>query len=145
MMDWLVRLLSSLWPASKPAPPPSVAPFDANDMLVRHNRERVRHGDGGPLMLDSSLTAIARERSAHAALFGITVGHLHDGFTTLPFASASGENAAIGQVDAVEVMTTWMSDPGHRINILEARFSKMGAARTLSKDGVPYWYTVFSG
>jgi uncharacterized protein YkwD len=40
----------------------------------------------------------------------------------------AGENIAKGQRSPQEVMTSWMNSPGHRQNILNPNFTKIGVA-----------------
>ena len=58
--------------------------------------------------------------------------------------SSAGENIAMGNVTAANVVTMWMNSPEHRSNLLSSSFKHVaiGAARA---DGV--WYVVqdFSG
>lgn len=54
--------------------------------------------------------------------------------------SGFGENIAVGQTTAAEVMTAWMNSPPHRANILEPRFTHLGVG--LDEDGY-YWTQVF--
>jgi uncharacterized protein YkwD len=41
----------------------------------------------------------------------------------------AGENIARGQKTAQRVMTAWMNSPGHRKNILNPRFGRIGVAK----------------
>jgi len=58
-------------------------------------------------------------------------------------ASYRGENLAMGQSSANVIVDGWMSSEGHRDNILNKKFSKMGVA-TVVIDGVTYWVQVFA-
>jgi len=58
-------------------------------------------------------------------------------------ASYRGENLAMGQSSAEAIVDGWMSSEGHRDNILNKKFSKMGVA-TVVIDGVTYWVQVFA-
>lgn len=51
----------------------------------------------------------------------------------------SGENIARGQSSAEDVVTQWMTSPGHRANILDKYFNRMGAGEC---DG--YWVQLFA-
>lgn len=51
-----------------------------------------------------------------------------------------GENIAMGQRTAADVMTAWMNSPGHRANILDTRYTHLGVG--LDQDGF-YWAQVF--
>jgi len=58
-------------------------------------------------------------------------------------ASYRGENLAMGQSSAEAIVDGWMSSEGHRDNILNKKFTKMGVA-TVVIDGVTYWVQVFA-
>jgi len=58
-------------------------------------------------------------------------------------ASYRGENLAMGQSSAEVTVDGWMSSEGHRDNILNKKFTKMGVA-TVVVDGVTYWVQVFA-
>jgi uncharacterized protein YkwD len=42
---------------------------------------------------------------------------------------AIGENIAMGQPDEYAVMNSWLKSPGHCMNLMNANFKEMGAAR----------------
>lgn len=151
-MSWLDFL--TWFRPSKPKPAPVTAvhftsqvfpiqPFDAADVVARHNAERAKHVRTR-LEHDANLDHFAAGRAAHAAQANLTIEHVHDGFRGIPGAGISEENAAMGQVDAESVLADWMSSPGHRANIL-SRASSMGAGRATSADSVTYWYCIFTG
>ena len=56
--------------------------------------------------------------------------------------SAAGENIAYGQRTPQEVMNSWMNSPGHRANILSAKYTKIGVGYVA---GGNYWTQVFIG
>jgi hypothetical protein len=58
-------------------------------------------------------------------------------------ASYRGENLAKGQYSAEKVVDDWMDSEGHRSNILNKKFTKMGVASVVI-DGVTYWVQVFA-
>ncbi|MEU6079791.1 CAP domain-containing protein [Streptomyces sp. NPDC047108] len=49
-----------------------------------------------------------------------------------------GENIARGQQDAKAVMDAWMASPGHRANILNCDYKKLGVGAQFG-DGGPWW------
>jgi uncharacterized protein YkwD len=57
--------------------------------------------------------------------------------------SAYGENVAMGQRSANEVVTAWMNSPGHRANILNPRYTELGVGYALDQNGRPYYAQVF--
>jgi uncharacterized protein YkwD len=57
--------------------------------------------------------------------------------------SWAGENIAMGQRTAEEVMNSWMNSSGHRSNILSSSFKEIGFGVT--KMGNVWWWTVNFG
>lgn len=56
----------------------------------------------------------------------------------------NGENIAYGQRNAAEVMNGWMNSQGHRANILNSKYTKIGVACYESSNGVKYWVQLFT-
>jgi len=56
----------------------------------------------------------------------------------------AGENLAAGQMSAAEVVRGWMDSPGHRRNILNADFGRIGIGVTMSEEGRIYWTQLFT-
>jgi uncharacterized protein YkwD len=54
-----------------------------------------------------------------------------------------GENIAQGQKTVQEVMTTWMNSPRHHANIMNERFTEMGAGFVPDDKGKIYWCVNF--
>lgn len=57
--------------------------------------------------------------------------------------TAAGENIAMGQRSASEVMNGWMNSSGHRSNILNANFTQIGVGYAVNSNGTPYWTQMF--
>ena len=55
----------------------------------------------------------------------------------------AGENIASGQTSASEVVNAWMNSPGHRANILNSSYSRIGSA-SVNIDGTLYWVQLFA-
>ena len=55
----------------------------------------------------------------------------------------AGENIASGQKSASEVVNAWMNSPGHRANILNSSYSRIGSA-SVNVDGTLYWVQLFA-
>jgi uncharacterized protein YkwD len=55
-----------------------------------------------------------------------------------------GENIALGQAGAAEVLESWMHSRGHRTNILTPDFTEMGAGYAIDRAGRPYYVQVFA-
>ncbi|KMT20991.1 CAP domain-containing protein [Clostridium cylindrosporum] len=137
-------------PAQKPAETPasSVSALEAEvGRLV--NVERQKAGLK-PLTLDTTLSNGARAKSQDMADKNYfdhnspTYGSPFDMMKKFGISySSAGENIAMGQPTAQEVMTDWMNSPGHRANILSAKFGKIGVGYVI-KNGTPYWTQWFT-
>jgi uncharacterized protein YkwD len=60
--------------------------------------------------------------------------------------SRVGENIAVGQETAADVVETWLASAGHCANIMDPGFTEMGAATAAnraSEEPRPYWVQVF--
>jgi uncharacterized protein YkwD len=57
---------------------------------------------------------------------------------------AAGENIAYGQRTPQEVVTGWMNSPGHRANIMNANFGKVGIGVYKASNGNIYWTQLFT-
>ncbi|RQP09993.1 MAG: CAP domain-containing protein [Microbacteriaceae bacterium] len=56
-----------------------------------------------------------------------------------------GENVAYGYGSASAVVNAWMNSEGHRANILDRRFTSMGACSATAASGTIYWVQQFGG
>ena len=84
------------------------------------------------------LTNSARSQNGYAAL--VEDGALSEsGVTYL----RAGENIASGQKSASEVVNAWMNSPGHRANILNSSYSRIGSA-SVNIGGTLYWVQLFA-
>ena len=110
---------------------PEIHPLE-NAIVQRTNQERVRRGLR-PLAVDFGLLASARK---HAAWMTRRQSLRH---TNQPVA----ENIAMGQNSSDEVVRDWMNSPGHRANILNASYSRIGVAAYTSSSGTVYWCQQF--
>ncbi len=96
------------------------------------NAERAQFGLP-PLEPDPDLMQTAR---AHCAWMTNNEVFQH---THLPVA----ENIAMGQQSTEDVMQTWMGSSGHRANILNGAFRRIGVAAYRSSRGVIFWCQQF--
>lgn len=55
----------------------------------------------------------------------------------------AGENIASGQKSASEVVNAWMNSSGHRANILNSSYSRIGTA-SVNVNGTLYWVQLFA-
>ncbi|SHF12673.1 CAP domain-containing protein [Desulforamulus putei] len=59
--------------------------------------------------------------------------------------TAAGENIAMGQKTAAQVMQDWMNSPGHRANILNSNYNEIGVGVYQSYTGYGYiWVQEFA-
>ena len=56
----------------------------------------------------------------------------------------AGENIAWGQNSPEEVMKAWMNSQGHRANILNPNFTKIGVGHYQNAKGTNYWAQLFT-
>lgn len=56
---------------------------------------------------------------------------------------SAGENIAWGQRSPEDVVNAWMNSDGHRANILNANFTKIGVGYHQNTRGVNYWSQLF--
>ena len=95
------------------------------------NEERAKAGLS-PLTADRSVTSAFREERVRSRLISPTPRPNGDSFSTALSEAgvnyrSSGENIAYGQTSASSVMQGWMNSSGHRANILNGNFTKIGS------------------
>lgn len=118
---------------------------DVLDVTALSNQVRGQQGLGS-VVPDQTLNAIAdrfaadmqtRNYFSHTSPDGNTmVARLRAGGA--PFAAA-GENIAWGQKSPSAVMTAWMNSPGHRRNIMNGKYHRMGVGHVGT-----YWVMVLT-
>lgn len=96
------------------------------------NRERVRRGLK-PLKIDKKLVDSARGQ----AQWMTKVRRLQH--TRKPV----GENIAMGYRTSKDVVRGWMNSSGHRANILNSGYRRIGVAAYKAKDGTVWWCQQF--
>ncbi|MFI8826485.1 CAP domain-containing protein [Streptomyces sp. NPDC053431] len=107
------------------------------------NLERAKVGCT-PIHADSGLASLAGAFSADMAARGYFDHTDPDGATPWDRATKAGitglggENIARGQVDAAAVMKSWMASDGHRANILNCDYTRLGVGVHFG-DGGPWW------
>lgn len=58
--------------------------------------------------------------------------------------NGAGENIAWGQRSPEQVMNAWMNSSGHRANILNAKYTKLGVGHFQDASGTNYWVQLFT-
>ena len=122
----------------------------AQEVLAQCNAQRQANGIAA-LSLDPELTKAANIRAEEiATLFSHTRPDGRKCFTVLDQIGYSywsaGENIAAGYGNSSAVMNGWMNSPGHRSNILNAGFKRLGVGYVYipnSEYGY-YWVQIFS-
>jgi uncharacterized protein YkwD len=101
--------------------------------IIEHtNAERARFGLP-ILQIDTSLMQSARRHGSWMATR-----------QSLQHTSAQvAENIAMGQSSSSEAVRDWMNSPGHRANILNGSYRRIGAAAYVSPSGAIYWCQQF--
>ena len=57
--------------------------------------------------------------------------------------AAVAENIAMGQPNSDQAVRDWMNSPGHRANILNGSYTRIGVAAYVSPSGAIYWCQQF--
>jgi uncharacterized YkwD family protein len=122
---------SSTAPAQQSASP-SAAGDPATEVIRLANAERSQIGLPA-LAENTKLSGVASTKASDMATHNYfshtspTYGSPFDMMRSSGIAyTAAGENIAKGQTSPQQVMSSWMNSPGHRQNILDARFTQIG-------------------
>lgn len=136
-------------PPAQNTPEPSENSLDAYaaDVIALVNAERKNAGLS-ELQTAQNLTAAALVRAAEIKRsFSHTRPDGTSCFTVLKEQNVSyrgaGENIAMGQQSAQAVMKGWMNSAGHRENIRNANFTKIGVGCYQDAAGRLYWVQLF--
>ena len=101
-------------------------------IIQQTNATRAKYGRP-PLVVDQSLLKSAR-RHARWMTYNRTMRHTSAGVA---------ENIAQGQRSTSQVMQAWMNSAGHRANILNRNYGRIGVAAYRSPDGKTFWCQQF--
>jgi uncharacterized YkwD family protein len=120
--------------AVKPAAAAPVKATYASQVVTLVNKQRANAGLS-PLKSDASLTAMALDKAADMYknnYFSHTSPNYGSPFDMMKSYGIkfgyAGENIAKGQQSPQSVMTDWMNSAGHRANIMNANYKKIGVA-----------------
>lgn len=125
----------------------------ASEVLRLVNIERDKVG-AAHLVLDEALCNAANMRAIemdYSGNFSHTRPNGSDCFTVFSFCNISfytcGENIAAGYVTPADVVDGWMHSEGHKANILNASYTKMGLGYSTGGGGEygRYWAQEFAG
>lgn len=120
----------------------------AQQVIELTNNERRKNGLP-PLNADASLSSVAQTKTndmnakhyfSHTSpTYGSPFDMMRDFGVTY---RSAGENIAMGQTTAQQVVTAWMNSEGHRKNILSPNFTNIGVGYTSNGN---YWSQMFVG
>jgi uncharacterized protein YkwD len=109
-----------------------------------------------PLQVNSQLTLAASHHAGNMAWFGRMSHELPGAVLPAPQDRVRyfgfdpdrlwwAENVAFGYPDAYTTVAAWMQSHGHRVNILNPRFTDIGVGIQYDRHGVPYYCQMFAG
>jgi uncharacterized protein YkwD len=101
-------------------------------IITGTNAQRAKYGLPA-LKIDPALQQQAR---SHAAWMTNHQSLQHS-------SAAVGENIGLGQRSCEEIVNAWMNSSGHRANILNGSYHKIGAAAYTAPNGSIYWCEQF--
>lgn len=120
----------------------------AQQVVELVNNERAKYGLA-PLAVDSSVSKVAQAKSEDMRdnnYFSHTSPTYGSPFEMLKAFgvnySSAGENIAKGQKTAQAVVEAWMNSEGHRENILNSNYTKIGVGYATG-NGTTYWTQMF--
>lgn len=120
----------------------------AQQVVELVNNERAKYGLA-PLAIDSSVSEVAQAKSEDMRdnnYFSHTSPTYGSPFEMLKAFgvnySSAGENIAKGQKTAQAVVEAWMNSEGHRENILNSNYTKIGVGYATG-NGTTYWTQMF--
>lgn len=130
--------------AKSPAPRATVKVDKKFEKQVtkRTNKSRTARGLKG-LKKNSCLTAFARAQAKRQATSGkMFHQNLRPALHRCKMRKV-GENVAFGYQSTLPLQKAWMNSPGHRKNILDRKYNRVGVGVYRDKTGVPYYAVVF--
>jgi uncharacterized protein YkwD len=111
-------------------------PAETGILLEMHNQQRDR-----PLQLDPVLMKYAQSHAEWMATNRLRHSDLNP---LLKSYRGVGENIAAGQRNEAGVFRDWMNSSGHRANILNPIYTKVGFGVAVDNRGERYWCAVFA-
>lgn len=120
-----------------------------NQVIQLTNAERTKRGLA-PLKADWQLSRVARYKATDMRdknYFSHTSPTYGSPFTMIKdfgiSYTAAAENIAAGQTTPQAVVTAWMNSPGHRANILNSSYTKIGVGYAKGGSYGAYWSQMF--
>lgn len=141
-------------PTNVPTATPTVAPEDtteatfAEQVVALVNKERVKAGLN-EVTLDKTIESAALIRAKEIVQSFSHTRPNGSNFSTVLKEQGityrgAGENIAWGQTSPEAVMEAWMNSEGHRANILNRNFTKIGVGHYQNTKGTNYWAQLFT-
>jgi putative cell wall-binding protein len=125
---------------------PAMAGTQEDQVVDLVNQQRAGAGLGA-LVRDPQIEAAAEEWANHMGTLAQPLTHSTNEWraSRIPAGWYShGENIAVGHGSAGQVMTAWMNSAGHRANILNAGYTRIGVGYAATAKG-PMWVQIFGG
>lgn len=120
----------------------------AEQVVALVNLERAKEGLS-PLTIDQNVQEAAQVRAVECEQHFSHTRPDGSSFSTalqeqgIAYRRA-GENIAWGQRSPEEVVNAWMNSEGHRANIMNKSFTKIGIGYYQNANGVKYWSQLFT-
>ncbi len=116
---------------------------DADKVLELVNQARALEG-AGEVRLDAELMETAMIRAAELSLYYAHVSPCgKECFSIFRSSARKGENIAVGQKMAQQVMFDWLNSKGHHANIVNPVFTSVGIGCFTDNNGTKYWVQCF--
>lgn len=139
--------------SSAPSAPASSASFSAfqNQVVSLVNSERAKAGvraltADAALMKTATLKSQDMVKNNYFSHTSPTYGSPFDLMNKYGISyRTAGENIAMGQTSPTQVMNAWMNSAGHRANILNGSYTKIGVGVAQNSSGQYYWTQHFIG
>ena len=120
----------------------------AQQVVTLVNKERAKEGLA-PLTIDDKITTAANVRAKEIQT---SFSHTRPNGTSFSTAMkeagvtyrSAGENIAWGQKTPEEVVNAWMNSSGHRANIMNANYTRIGVGHLQNSAGTSYWVQLFA-
>lgn len=133
--------------STTPEVPENISQY-AKQVATLVNEERAKAGLA-PLALDVTISKAATTRSKEIQTSFSHTRPNGSSFSTVLKENGisykgSGENIAWGQKTPKEVMKAWMNSDGHRANILNKNYTKIGVGYVQNSAGTAYWTQLFT-
>jgi uncharacterized protein YkwD len=130
-----IFLLLTMFAATAVANDGTCSVLTPGEAQVVSKTNEARASNGAPvLVVDCGLMSSARR---HARRMAREMSLRHS-------ADRVAENVATGQPTAAEAVEVWLASPGHRANILNRGYRRIGVAGFIGPDGRAYWVQQFA-